>query len=78
MTSARIRTELLTLALASPDTASSHSAQPTQLTRPRMIGKLVHATIDVVLVSAVLAGVKRHTGFECVVVCLRIAPPRHS
>ncbi|GAA5977211.1 hypothetical protein JCM10908_004896 [Rhodotorula pacifica] len=29
-----------------------------------VLGRLVHYTLDVVLVSTVLAGVKRHTGFQ--------------
>ncbi|GAA6048356.1 hypothetical protein JCM3770_000965 [Rhodotorula araucariae] len=29
-----------------------------------VLGRLVHYTFDIVLVSTVLAGVKRHTGFQ--------------
>ncbi|POY74484.1 hypothetical protein BMF94_2483 [Rhodotorula taiwanensis] len=31
-----------------------------------VLGRLVHYTLDVVLISTVLAGVKRHTGFQSV------------
>jgi len=31
-----------------------------------MLGRLVHYTVDAVLVSTVLAGVKRSSGFTCV------------
>lgn len=31
-----------------------------------VLGRLFHYTFDIVLLSTVLAGVKRHTGFQCV------------
>lgn len=47
-------------------TRSSQAAPASQsyLTRKMVLGRLVHYTLDVVLVSTVLAGVKRHTGFQ--------------
>jgi hypothetical protein len=44
---------------------------------PEMFGKLVHLGFDAILISAVLAGVKRSTGLRCVLP-LTLATPSAS
>ncbi|BGP56794.1 hypothetical protein JCM8202_004434 [Rhodotorula sphaerocarpa] len=43
-----------------------------------VLGRLMHYTLDVVLVSTVLAGVKRHTGFQVSTSSLPDGPARHT
>jgi Mitofissin len=58
---------------ASPRTLTPLSHLPLQLNvnhqrvcNPEMLGKLVHLGFDAILISAVLAGIKRSTGLTCV------------
>ncbi len=44
-----------------------------------ILGKLVHIGIDAVLLSTVLAGIKRSTGLTCVAACIEGGPgDRHG
>ncbi|GAA5964976.1 hypothetical protein JCM8115_007104 [Rhodotorula mucilaginosa] len=43
-----------------------------------VLGRLVHYTLDVVLVSTVLAGVKRHTGFQVNTTAMPEGPVRNT
>jgi mitofissin-like protein len=52
---------------SSPAITLSHtSGHPSVACNPEMLGKLVHIGFDAVLVSVVLAGIKRSTGLTCV------------
>ena len=43
-----------------------NSTSTIRVYNPEMLGKLVHLGFDAVLISAVLAGIKRSTGLTCV------------
>ncbi|GAA6030294.1 hypothetical protein JCM8097_009033 [Rhodosporidiobolus ruineniae] len=43
-----------------------------------VFGRLIHLTADVVLVSTVLAGVKRHTGFQVSTTSVPEGPARQT
>ena len=46
-----------------------------------MLGRVVHYAVDVVLVSTVLAGVKKSCGFAYVsmfIICALVAPSQHK
>ena len=49
-----------------PSLSRPSTPHPSVVCHPEMLGRLVHLGFDAILISAVLAGVKRSTGLTCV------------